>query len=92
VRTRPVSANDVRIPEPVAGEAIAVEKYRGRRTKAVLLHPSDFELFERLLELFDRAPSELRLGDTALALHKLGEAGQDEQELDYDSLRLALGE
>ena len=69
-----------------------MEKYRGRTKKAVLLHPTDFELFERLLELFDRTPSELRLTDTALALHELGEAGKDEQEIDYDSLRLALGE
>jgi hypothetical protein len=92
VRTRPVSANDVRIPEPVPGEAISVEKYRGRSKKAVLLHPTDFELFERLLELFDRTPSELRLTDTALALHELGETGKDEREIDYESLRLALGE
>jgi hypothetical protein len=92
VRTRPVSANDVRIPEPVPGEAIAVEKYRGRSKKAVLLHPADFELFERLLELFDRTPSELRLTETALELHELGETGKDEREIDYESLRLALGE
>ena len=92
MRTRPISANDVRIPEPVPGEAIAVEKYRGRSKKAVLLHPADFELFERLLELFDRMPSELRLTDTALELHDLGETGKDERKIDYESLRLALGE
>jgi len=57
-----------------------------------LLHPSDFELFQHLLEIFDRTPVELRLTDTALAAHALGESGGDEVEIDRESLRLALGE
>jgi hypothetical protein len=35
----------------VVGEAIVVEVSPGRSRKAVLLHPTDFELFDRLLEL-----------------------------------------
>ena len=57
-----------------------------------MLHPSDFELFQHLLEIFDRTPVELRLTDTALAAHALGESGGDEVEIDRESLRLALGE
>jgi hypothetical protein len=87
-----VSAGDIRIPGLVPGEAIAVEEHPGRRRKAVLLHPKDFELCEHLLELFDRISAELRLTDTAVVLRELGETGNDEQEIDYDSLRLALSD
>jgi hypothetical protein len=92
VQTRSVSANDVRVPAPEPGEAISVEKYGGRTRKAVVIHPHDFDLFERLLELFDRTPYELRLSETALVAHELGETGRDEQEIDYESLAAALGE
>jgi hypothetical protein len=51
VRTRVVSANEVRIPEPVAGEAMSFEEDVGRSRKT----------------------------------------GNDEQDIDYESLRLALG-
>lgn len=92
MRTRSVSANDVRVPAPVPGEAISVEKYGGRARKAVVVHPSDFDLFQRLLEIFEQTPYELRLTDTALAAHELGETGRDEREIDYESLARALGE
>jgi hypothetical protein len=92
VQTRQVTANDVRIPPPLPGEAIAVEKYGGKERKAVILHPDDFARFERLLELVDRIPYELELTETALLLHELGERGADERETDYESLSRALGE
>lgn len=93
MQTRSVPANDVRIPDPVSGEAISVEKYGGKARKAVVLHPADFDLFVRLLEIFeDGRPYELALTDTALAAHALGESGKDEAEIDYESLSLALGE
>lgn len=92
MRTRAVAANDVRIPEPVPGEAISVEKHGGRRRKAVLLHPSDFDRFQRLLEIFeDSRPYELELTEAALVAHALGERGEDEAEIDLDSLSRALG-
>ncbi len=92
MQMRSLSANDVRIPEPVPGEAISVEKYGGKTRKAVVIHPSDFDFFQRLLEIFDQTPYELRLTDTALIAHELGESGRDEQEIDHESLGLALGE
>ena len=92
MQTRSVSANAVRVPEPVAGEAISVEKYGGRSRKAVVIHPSDFDLFQRLLDLVEQTPYELRLSDTALAAHELGETGRDEKEIDRESLATALGE
>jgi len=93
IRTRSVAANDVRVPEPEPGEAVRIEKYGGKASKAVVLHPSDFALFERLLEIFeDGVPYELELTETALEAHALAESGRDEDEIDYESLARALGE
>lgn len=92
MRMRSISANEIRLPDPVPGEAITVEKYGGKARKAVVIHPSDFDLFQRLLEIFEQTPYELRLTDTALVAHDLGESGRDEKEIDYESLALALGE
>ncbi len=89
--TRQVSANETRFPEPQAGEAIVVSKYAENRRKAVILHPDDFDLFERYRSIFAaREPYELRLTDTALAAHELGERGADETDLDLESLERAL--
>ncbi len=89
--TRQVSANETRFPEPQAGEAIVVSKYAENRRKAVILHPDDFDLFERYRSIFAaREPYELRLTDTALAAHELGERGADEPDLDLESLERAL--
>jgi hypothetical protein len=92
MRTRSVSANAVRVPRPTPGEAISVEKYGGKARKAVVIHPSDFDLFQSLLEVFEQTPYELRLTETALLAHELGESGRDEKEIDYESLAAALGE
>lgn len=91
MRTRQVQANETRFPEPEAGEAIVVSKYGDARRKAVIMHPDDFDLFERYRRIFAvREPYEMRLSDTAVAAHELGERGGDEPDLDLDSLDRAL--
>lgn len=91
METETVAANAVRIPEPRPGRAIRVDRHE--RPKAVILHPSDFELFQRLLAfLGEPEPSELRLTDLELEVHRRGEAGLDDLELDHESLAFALGD
>jgi len=91
MRTKQVRANETRFPEPEAGEAIVVSKYGDDRRKAVILHPDDFDLFERYRRIFAvREPYEMRVSDTAVAAHDLGERGIDEPDLDVESLDRAL--
>jgi hypothetical protein len=90
MRERAIKAAEVRLPAPVAGEAILVTKH-ANRVKVVLLHPDDYERLGRLLDLFgEEQPFELQLTETALAAHRLGEAGEDAHELDLESLERAL--
>ena len=56
-----------------------------------MIHGSDVDLFQRPLDLVEQTPYELRLSDIAVAAHELGETGQDEKEIDYESLAAALG-
>lgn len=61
--------------------------------KGVIIHPDDSDLFERYRRMFgERAPYEMRLTDTALAAHRLGESGADEPDLDVGSLDIALAD
>lgn len=90
MRTRQVRSNETRFPEPAPGEAIVVSKYREQRRKAVILHPDDYDLFERYRRIFGREPYEMRLTDTAIVAHRAGERGGDEAPLDRDSLDRAL--
>jgi hypothetical protein len=91
MRTKQIPANETRFPEPETGEAIVVSKYGDDRRKAVILHPDDFDLFERYRRIFAaREPYEMRLTDTAIAAHDLGESGADEPDLDLESLDRAL--
>ncbi len=91
LRMKQVKANETRLPEPEAGEAIIVSKYGDDRRKAVILHPDDFDLFERYRRIFAaREPYEMRISDIAVAAHELGERGADEPDLDFDSLDRAL--
>lgn len=91
MRTRVVPANETRFPEPGSGEAIVVSKYGEDRRKAVILHPDDFDLFERYRRIFAaREPYEMRLSETAVAAHELAERGDDEPDLDLESLGRAL--
>jgi hypothetical protein len=72
---------------------VCVSKYGGRSVKAVVIHPDDFELFVRLLDLLGEVrASEMTISETALLAHRLGETGADDPELDVESLRLAIGE
>lgn len=89
-RTRLVASNDTRVPEPEAGEAIVVCKYGGERRKAVILHPDDFDLFLRYRRLFGNVPHELRLSETAITAHRLGDRDPSDEVLDVDSVRRAL--
>lgn len=91
MRTKQVQANETRLPDPEAGEAIVVSKYGDGRRKAVILHPDDFDLFERYRRIFAaREPYEMRVSEVALAAHELGESGADEPDLDFASLDRAL--
>jgi hypothetical protein len=93
VKTKQIAANETRFPQPAAGEAIVVNRYGESNRKAVIIHPDDFDLFARYRRIFgERTPYELRLTDTAIAAHELGESGADEPELDAESLALALSE
>ncbi len=92
MRTKQITANETRFPEPEAGEAIVVSKYADSRRKAVILHPADFDLFERYRQIFaaEQEPYEMRLTSTALAAHEFGETGADESGIDFASLDRAL--
>lgn len=90
MRTRQVASNETRFPEPEPGEAIVVSKYGDDRRKAVILHPEDFELFERYRRIFRREPYEMRLTDAAILAHRAGETGENEGGLDLESLDRAL--
>jgi len=93
MRVKQVQANETRLPEPEAGEAIVVSKYGDGddRRKAVILHPDDFDLFERYRRIFAaREPYEMRVSDVAVVAHELAERGGDEPDLDLDSLDRAL--
>ena len=88
-RTRTVASNETRVPTPEPGEAIVVCKYGGERRKAVILHPEDFDLFERYRRIFGRVPFELQLSETAIAAHRLAERDGREA-LDVASVERAL--
>lgn len=85
MRTRVVAANEVRIPEPTAGEVIVVERYG--KPYAAVIDADALQLFQRLLALFgEHQPAELLLSDTALAVHRASEAGEDVEAFDFDLL------
>ena len=88
-RTRKVASNQTRVPTPEPGEAIVVCKYGEERRKAVILHPEDFDLFERYRRIFGRIPFEMKLTETAIAAHRLGER-QTGDGLDVVSVERAL--
>jgi hypothetical protein len=76
VHTRTVSASEVRIPELAAGELIIIERYG--KPYAALIDTESLQLFQRLLAMFgEHRPAELMLSETALAVHRASEAGED---------------
>lgn len=91
MNVRHVPANETRFPEPQPGEPIVVSKYGEDKRKAVIVHPDDFDLFERYRRIFAvREAYEMRITDTAVVAHELGERGADELDLDVESLDRAL--
>ncbi len=85
MRTRTIPANEVRIPEPAAGELIVIERYG--KPYAAVIDAEALELFQRLLAMFgEHQPSELALSDAALAAHRASEAGEDVEEFDFGLL------
>ena len=85
MHTRVVTANEVRIPEPVAGEAVVIQRYG--KTYAAVIDAATFELFQRLLSMFgEHQPAELSLSDAALEVHRASEAGEDIDEFDFSLL------
>ena len=82
MRTRVVAANEVRIPEPVPGEVLVIERYG--KPYAAVIDASALELFQRTLAMFgEHQPVELSLSDAALAVHRASEAGTDVEEFDF---------
>ena len=85
MQTRVIAANEVRIPEPAAGEVVVVERYG--KPYAAIIDGQALELFQRLLAMFgELRPAELTLSDTALAVHRASEAGDDVEEFDFGLL------
>lgn len=84
--TRSIAANDVRIPETRAGEAVLVERY-GKPISAII-DAQDLELFIRLQEAFGSlVPFEVGVSETAVELHELSERGESVEEFDYAPYR-----
>lgn len=85
MHTRIVPASEVRIPEPVAGEATVIQRYG--KTYAAVIDAATFELLQRLLSMFgEHQPAELSLSDAALEVHRASEAGEDIDEFDFSLL------
>jgi hypothetical protein len=85
VRTRVVAANEVRIPEPVSGEAVVIQRYG--KAYAAVVDAATFELFQRMLGMFgEQRPAELSLSDAALEVHRASEVGEDIEEFDFGLL------
>ena len=85
MHTRVVPANEVRIPEPAAGELIIVERYG--KPHAAVIDAESLRLFQRMLAMFgEHQPVELALSETALAVHRSSEAGEDVEDFDFDLL------
>jgi hypothetical protein len=85
MRTRVITANEVRIPEPVSGEVIVIQRYG--KAYAAVIDAATFELFQRMLSMFgEHQPAELSLSDVALEVHRASEAAEDIEEFDYGLL------
>jgi hypothetical protein len=85
VHTRVVAANEVRIPEPSAGEVIVVERYG--KPYAAVIDAGMLELLKRLVAMFgEQPPAELSLSDVAVKVHRSSEAGDDVEDFDFELL------
>jgi HPt (histidine-containing phosphotransfer) domain-containing protein len=85
MRTKRVTANEVRIPDLNDGEVVLIERYG--KPYAAVITASELDLFQRLLAMFGEfQPSELSLSDAELAVHRRSEAGEDIEEFDFGLL------
>lgn len=67
--TKKVSGNEVRIPEPAAGEATVISRYGKER--AMLIHPTDFRRLDALDRLVEETANlaPIALSEEALRAH-----------------------
>lgn len=66
---RKVSGNEVRVPDPVPGEATVISRYGKER--AIVLHPSDFNRLNALEQLVAEAATlePIALSEEAIRAH-----------------------
>jgi hypothetical protein len=77
-----VAANDVRIPDPVSGEVVVVERYG--RPYAAIIDTDALDMFLRMQAVFgEHVPHEMGVSDLELTVHRLAESGEDTEEFDY---------
>jgi hypothetical protein len=77
-----VAANDVRIPDPVSGEVVVVERYG--RPYAAIIDTEALDMFLRMQAVFgEHVPHEMGVSDLELTVHRLAESGEDTEEFDY---------
>ncbi len=82
MKTRTVAANDVRIPDPVSGEVVVVERYG--RPYAAIIDTDALDMFLRMQAVFgEHVPHEMGVSDLELTVHRLAESGEDTEEFDY---------
>lgn len=82
MKTRTVAANDVRIPDPVSGEVVVVERYG--RPYAAIIDTEALDMFLRMQAVFgEHVPHEMGVSDLELTVHRLAESGEDTEEFDY---------
>ena len=82
MKTRTVAANDVRIPDPVPGEVVVVERYG--RPYAAIIDTDALDMFLRMQAVFgEHVPHEMGMSDLELKVHRLAESGEDTEEFDY---------
>ena len=82
MKTRTVAANDVRIPDPVSGEVVVVERYG--RPYAAIIDTEALDMFLRMQAVFgEHVPHEMGVSDLELKVHRLAESGEDTEEFDY---------
>ncbi|MGH2861393.1 MAG: hypothetical protein ACRDLT_07785 [Solirubrobacteraceae bacterium] len=67
---RQLSGNEVRVPDPVQGEAAVISRYGKER--AIVLHPSDFHRLTELEQLLGAAAEldPIELSDEAIRAHR----------------------
>lgn len=85
-----VSSNDVRIPDPVPGQAVVVTRYGADHVRAVIVHPDDFEWLEAIVDAYRerQRPLELALTEADLEAH----IQTDLDEGDWEGLEDALAQ